>query len=184
MNQKSQKDPKSILILTMKLLLTYFWKRLPIGDLISLTPILLAFSKSSQIGPSSSNHLKTAQPKNKHGGSSSRQKRPHLWWQRVPIPTGDLVAPPTVGLHTDGSCRVCLSTVPVAVSPSAHSLRGACQNGRFLFVAAAAACLSPERFGCHEVAGTTRCVEQKYVCDGENHCWDKVMGADEEMCSE
>ncbi len=42
----------------MKLLLTYFWKRLPIGDLISLTPISLAFSKSSQIGQSSSNHLK------------------------------------------------------------------------------------------------------------------------------
>ncbi len=31
---------------------------LPIGDLISLTSISLAFSKSSQIGPSSSNHLK------------------------------------------------------------------------------------------------------------------------------
>ncbi len=43
----------------MKLLLTYFWKRLPIGDLISLTRIALAFSKSSQIGPSSSNHLKS-----------------------------------------------------------------------------------------------------------------------------
>ncbi len=28
------------------------------GDLISVTPISLAFSKSSQIGPSSSNHLK------------------------------------------------------------------------------------------------------------------------------
>ncbi len=59
MNQKSPNDPKSILILTMKLLLTYFWKRLPIGDLISLTLILLAFSKSSQIGPFSSNHLKS-----------------------------------------------------------------------------------------------------------------------------
>ncbi len=59
MNQKSPKDPKSIFILTMKLLQTYFWKRLPIGDLISLTPISLAFSKSSQIGPSSSNHLKS-----------------------------------------------------------------------------------------------------------------------------
>ncbi len=46
-------------ILTMKLLLTHFWKRLPKGDLISLTPISLAFSKSSQIGPSSSKHLKT-----------------------------------------------------------------------------------------------------------------------------
>ncbi len=59
MNQKSPNDPKSILILTMKLLLTFFWKRLPIGDLISLTLISLAFSKSSQIRPSSSNHLKT-----------------------------------------------------------------------------------------------------------------------------
>ncbi len=46
----------------MKLLLTYFWKRLPIGDLISLTSISLAFSKSSQIGPSSSNHLKITDP--------------------------------------------------------------------------------------------------------------------------
>ncbi len=61
MNQKSPNDPKSILILTMKLLLTYFWKRLPIDDLILLTPISLAFSKSSQIGPSSSNHLTTRQ---------------------------------------------------------------------------------------------------------------------------
>ncbi len=35
------------------------WKTLPIGDLISLTLISLAFSKSSQIEPSSSNHLKS-----------------------------------------------------------------------------------------------------------------------------
>ncbi len=42
----------------MKQVQTYFWRTLPIGDLISLAPILLAFSKSSQIGPSSSNHLK------------------------------------------------------------------------------------------------------------------------------
>ncbi len=58
MNQKSPKDPKSILILTMKLLQTYFWKTLPIDALIWLALILLAFSKSSLIGPSSSNHLK------------------------------------------------------------------------------------------------------------------------------
>ncbi len=41
MNQKSPKDPKSILILTMKLLYTYFWKTLPIGALIWLTLIWL-----------------------------------------------------------------------------------------------------------------------------------------------
>ncbi len=41
MNQKSPKDPESILILTMKLLYTYFWKMLPAGALIWLTPIWL-----------------------------------------------------------------------------------------------------------------------------------------------
>ncbi len=41
MNQKSPEDPKSILILTMKLLYTYFWKRLPIGALIWLALIWL-----------------------------------------------------------------------------------------------------------------------------------------------
>ena len=44
----------------MKQVYTYFWKTLPIGDVISLNPISLAFSKSSQIGPSSSNHPKSA----------------------------------------------------------------------------------------------------------------------------
>ncbi len=64
LNQKSPKDPKLILILTMKqVLYTYFWKTLPVGDLIWLTPISLAFYKSSQIGPSSSNHLKSATQK-------------------------------------------------------------------------------------------------------------------------
>ncbi len=43
----------------MKVLLTHIWKTLPIGVLISLGLISLAFSKSSQISPSSSNHLKT-----------------------------------------------------------------------------------------------------------------------------
>ncbi len=42
----------------MKQVYTYFWKTLPVGDLISLALISLTFSKSSQIGPSSSNHLK------------------------------------------------------------------------------------------------------------------------------
>ncbi len=46
MNQKSPKGPKSILILTMKLLYTYFWKMLPIGALIWLTPIWLIEPKS------------------------------------------------------------------------------------------------------------------------------------------
>ncbi len=57
MNQKIPKDPKSILILTMKLLWTHIWKTLPVSDLISLSLISIAFSKSSQISPSSSNHL-------------------------------------------------------------------------------------------------------------------------------
>ncbi len=39
--QKSPKDPKSILILTMKLLHTYFWKMLPVGALIWLALIWL-----------------------------------------------------------------------------------------------------------------------------------------------
>ncbi len=41
MNQKSPKDPKLILILTMKLLYTYFWRTLPVGALIWLAPIWL-----------------------------------------------------------------------------------------------------------------------------------------------
>ncbi len=56
MNQKSPKDPKSILILTMKLLYTYFWKMLPIGALIWLALIWLIWA---QIAQPTSNHLKT-----------------------------------------------------------------------------------------------------------------------------
>ncbi len=52
MNQKSPKDPKSILILTMKLLQTYFWKRLPVGALIWLAPNWL-------ISPNRATHLKS-----------------------------------------------------------------------------------------------------------------------------
>ncbi len=55
MNQKSKKDPKLILILTMKLLYTYFWKTLPVGALIWLTPIWLIWA---QIARPTSNHLK------------------------------------------------------------------------------------------------------------------------------
>ncbi len=42
----------------MKQVYSYFWKTMPIGDLILLAPNSLTLSKSSQIGPSSSNHLK------------------------------------------------------------------------------------------------------------------------------
>ncbi len=56
MNQKSPKGPKSILILTMKLLYTYFWKKLPVGALIWLAPIWLIWA---QIAQPTSNHLKT-----------------------------------------------------------------------------------------------------------------------------
>ncbi len=55
MNQKSPKDPKSILILTIKLLYTYFWKMLPEGALILLAPIWLTWAQISQ---PTSNHLK------------------------------------------------------------------------------------------------------------------------------
>ncbi len=55
MNQKSPKDPKSILILAMKLLYTYFWKMLPIGALIWLALIWLIWA---QIAQPTSNHLK------------------------------------------------------------------------------------------------------------------------------
>ncbi len=58
LNQNSSKDPKLILILTMKLVYTYFWKSLLIGDLIWLTLTWLAFSNSSQIMQTTSNHLK------------------------------------------------------------------------------------------------------------------------------
>ncbi len=54
LNQNSPKDPKLILILTMKLLYTYVWKPLPVCDLICW----LAFSKSSQIGWPTLNHIK------------------------------------------------------------------------------------------------------------------------------
>ena len=54
---KRAKDPKSILILTMKLLYTYFWKWLPLGALIWLTPIWLIWA---QITQPTSNHLKIA----------------------------------------------------------------------------------------------------------------------------
>ncbi len=57
MNQKSPKDPESILTLTMKLLYTYFWKMLPIGALIWLTLIWLIWA---QIAQPTSNHLKIA----------------------------------------------------------------------------------------------------------------------------
>ena len=55
MNQKSPKDPKSILILTTKLLYTYFWKMLPVGVLIWLAPIWLTWA---QIAQPTSNHQK------------------------------------------------------------------------------------------------------------------------------
>ncbi len=42
----------------MKLVYTYFWKTLPVGDLIWLALIWLAFSKSSQIVQPTSYHLK------------------------------------------------------------------------------------------------------------------------------
>ncbi len=56
MNQKSPKGPKSILILTMKLLLTYFWKRLPIDASIWLAPIWL-------ISPNCATRLKSPKKK-------------------------------------------------------------------------------------------------------------------------
>ncbi len=56
MNQKSPKDPKCILFLTIKLLYTYFWKTLPVGALIWLAPIWLTWA---QIAQPTSNHLKT-----------------------------------------------------------------------------------------------------------------------------
>ncbi len=46
--QKSPKDPKSILILTMKLLHTYFWKMLPVGALIWLALIWLNWAQITQ----------------------------------------------------------------------------------------------------------------------------------------
>ncbi len=48
MNQKSPKDPKLILILTIKLLYTYFWKMLPVGALIWLAPIWLIWAQIAQ----------------------------------------------------------------------------------------------------------------------------------------
>ena len=42
-------------------------------------------------------------------------------------------------------------------------------------------CLSADRFSCH---GTdNRCIEEQYVCDRVNQCWDKAVGTDEVMCS-
>ena len=56
MNHKSPKDPKLILILTIKLLYTHFWKKLPIGGLIWLKRIWLIWA---QIMQPTSNHLKS-----------------------------------------------------------------------------------------------------------------------------
>ena len=54
--QNELKEPKSILILTIKLQYTYFWKTLPVGALIWLTPIWLTWT---QIAQPTSNHLKS-----------------------------------------------------------------------------------------------------------------------------
>ncbi len=45
LNQRSTKDLKSILILTMKQVYTYFWLKLLIGALIFVATILITFSK-------------------------------------------------------------------------------------------------------------------------------------------
>ncbi len=66
MNQKSPKDRKPILILTMKLLYTYWWKRLPIGALIWLTLIWLIWA---QIVRPASNHLKSLEEEDQTFGS-------------------------------------------------------------------------------------------------------------------
>ena len=54
---KSPKDPKSILILTMKQVYTYFWNTLPTGTLIWLAPIWLDWAHIAQ---PTSNHLERA----------------------------------------------------------------------------------------------------------------------------
>ncbi len=56
MNQKSPKDTKSIHILTMKVLLTYYWKTLPTGALIWFALIWLIWAQNAQ---PTSNHIKT-----------------------------------------------------------------------------------------------------------------------------
>ncbi len=56
MNQKSPNDPKSILILTIKLLYTYVWKMLPVGALIWLALIWLIWARIAQ---PTSYHLKS-----------------------------------------------------------------------------------------------------------------------------
>ncbi len=56
MNQKSPKDLKLILVLTIKLLHTYFWKMLPVGALNWLAQIWLTWA---QITQPTSNRLKT-----------------------------------------------------------------------------------------------------------------------------
>ncbi len=66
MNQKSPKDPKSILILTMKLLYTYFWKMLPIGPLIWLTLIWLIWAEIAQ---PTSNHVNIYEAESKYSDS-------------------------------------------------------------------------------------------------------------------
>ncbi len=81
MNQKSPKDPKSILILTMKLLYTYFWKTLPVGALTWLAPIWLIWA---QIAQPTSNHLKTG---TKTNPEKPRQQKPRefLGTKRIPL---------------------------------------------------------------------------------------------------
>ena len=55
-NQKRPKDPKWILILTIKLLYTYFWKMLPVGFDLACTDL-------AHFSPNRATHLKS--PKNR-----------------------------------------------------------------------------------------------------------------------
>ncbi len=66
----------------MKQVYTYFWKTLPIGDLISLALILLAFSKSSQMGWSSSNQVNSSTDRSGHTFIKLWKKQNCIWKKR------------------------------------------------------------------------------------------------------
>ncbi len=115
LNQKSLKDPKSILILTMKLLYTYFWKSLPIGALIWLAPIWLIWA---QIAQPTSNHLKTETSRQLSLTFDQSLSELRLRWRKLPNCETEKNHTKSYGTKKNFSSFLdfCLEAVPVIFS--------------------------------------------------------------------
>ncbi len=150
----------------MKLLLTYFWKRLPIGDLISLTPISLAFSKRSQIGPSSSNHLKSDRKHVSALGSTFSHalggptRSPSLVAQQV-LQSSDFSHFPFVEIEKNTTCFVWKPNNTVRFPIDSVLKRKACASNR-RNLSRSTSCLSQEVF---------LFLLLPVVCNTENSLW-------------